>query len=70
MKEKIISIHQIKEAKRLHKALEITTLGPITVTLTEMLDKVVEMDRQSEIEFAAYRFTKNENKLGATQIGK
>ena len=52
MKEKVVSIQQIKEAKRLHRALEITTLGQVKVTLSEMLEKITEMDRQSELELA------------------
>ena len=50
MKEKIISIQQIKEAKRLHRALEITGDGSPSISLSQMFDKVVEMDRKSELE--------------------
>ena len=64
MKEKVISIQQIKEAKRLHKALEITTLGPVTVTLTEMLDKIVQMDRESEVELADFKRSSKKNYNG------
>jgi hypothetical protein len=45
MKEKVISIQQIKEAKRLYRALEITSINSPTLTFDEMLDRVVEMDR-------------------------
>jgi len=52
MKEKVISIQQIKEAKRLYRALEITSDGLPKITFTEMLNRVAEMDRRFENESA------------------
>jgi hypothetical protein len=50
MKENVVSIQQIKEAKRLHRAIEITSGSSSKITFSEMLDRVVKLDRQSETE--------------------
>jgi hypothetical protein len=55
MKEKVISIKQINEAKRLHRALEMTRDGSKIISLSQMVDKVVEMDRQSELEYKQFQ---------------
>jgi len=46
----IFTLKQIKEAKRLLRALQITEGRDDVMTLDEMLERVVEMDRQSEAE--------------------
>ena len=56
----IITLKQIKEAKRLFKAYEITEGSAGDMTLQKMLAIVIEQDRKSAAEDAKY-FAQNPN---------